>query len=146
MGSSSLQLFLARNTQLKQISFQNSESTVLTGEIAWSDAVDACLTDLANCTLDFTPAMIDNPLVPGMIAEVDAFLSGTSDRVVDVSDYKGKYIVEYLGWLPVPGEDDKIITHYRVSGRAFGPNDKALTRVQTIYRKCMKTDGSPCPT
>ncbi len=122
MGSSSLQMFLARNTLLKQVSFQNAESTVLAGETAWNNAVSTCLADLGTINWDSDPG------------------------IFDVTPYNGKYVVEYLGWRPVPGEDDKIVILYRVTGRAEGPNGKALTRVQTLYRKCMKTDGAPCPT
>jgi type IV pilus assembly protein PilX len=146
MGSSSVQLLLARNTQLKQISFQNAESTVLNGENAWDAAVSACLADLSSCTTDITPPLIDDPSTASMFDELDTFLSSSDPRVVDVSGYNGKYVVEYLGWRPVPGDDDKVVTHYRITGRALGPNGKALTRIQTIYRKCMKKDGSPCPT
>jgi|GEM_PF-2010600 len=137
MGSSSLQMFLARNTLLKQVSFQNAESTVLAGETAWNNAVSTCLADLESCTIDITPPMNSG---------VDTINWDSDPGIFDVTPYNGKYVVEYLGWRPVPGEDDKIVILYRVTGRAEGPNGKALTRVQTLYRKCMKTDGAPCPT
>ena len=57
----------------------------------------------------------------------------------------GKYIVEYLGWRAVPGEDDKKVRLYRVTGRGLGPNSQARTRIQTLFRKCTKTDGVTCP-
>jgi type IV pilus assembly protein PilX len=136
MSSSSLQMLLARNTQLKQISFQNAESTVLNGELTWDGTVDACLAD-PTCTTDITPPMI---------SDIESFLKGTDARLMDVSAYNGKYVVEYLGWRAVSGDDERIHMYYRISDRALGPADKAVTQIQTIYRKCMKKDGSPCPT
>lgn len=140
MSGSSVQMFLARNTQLKQISFQNAESAVLLGERIWSTEVNACLTDLASCDLDLSPAPIGNS-----ISEMDTFLDSADSRVESLTNYQGKYVVEYLGWRDILGDDDKIAVIYRITSRATGPVSRAVTRVQTIYRKCMKTDGSPCP-
>ena len=43
MNTSSIQTFLARNTQFKQISFQNAESTLAAGEAAWNKKIKTCL-------------------------------------------------------------------------------------------------------
>ncbi len=135
MGSSSIQFFLARNTQLKQVSFQNSESAVLIGEQAWGNALTTCFSDRSNCSLDSAPPIIDS------VDDIDwGAISGSG-----VTTY-GKYVVEYLGFRPVPGESDKLVRLYRITGRGLGPNAKAQTRIQTMFRKCVKTDGANCPT
>ena len=134
MSASAIQIFLARNTQLKQVSFQNAESAVLNGETAWDSTVSTCINDVAHCTADISPPMIDS------VDDIDwSAISGDG-----VTPY-GKYIVEYLGWRAVPGEDDKKVRLYRVTGRGLGPNSQARTRIQTLFRKCTKADGVTCP-
>lgn len=134
INSSSIQTFIARNTQFKQISFQNAESTVIAGESAWSDKVDICLNDVANCSTDITPAFI--PRADSIDWEaIDAD---------GITPY-GKYVVEYLGWRPVVGESDKRMRLYRITARGLGPNTQAATYVQTLFRKCVKNDGVACP-
>ena len=134
MITSSIQVFLARNTQLKQVSFQNAESTVLIGETAWDATMSTCINDLVNCTADITPPMI------GSVDNIDwSAVSG------DGETRYGKYIVEYLGWRAVPGEGDKTVRLYRVTGLGQGPNTQSRTRIQTLYKKCTKADGVACP-
>lgn len=134
MNSSSIQTFLARNTQLKQISFQNAESTVSAGESAWNTKIETCLTDATNCTADLTPALI------GKLDDID----WSSIESEGVTPY-GEYIVEYLGWRPVVGENDKRVSLYRITARGLGPNTQSATYVQTVFRKCIKHDGAACP-
>ena len=134
MSTSSIQVFLARNTQLKQVSFQNAESTVLIGETAWDTRMSTCINDLVNCTADITPPMIDS------VDNIDwSAVSGDGETPY------GKYIVEYLGWRAVPGEGDKTVRLYRVTGLGQGPNAQSRTRIQTLYKKCTKADGVACP-
>lgn len=133
MSGSSLQMFLARNTQLKQISFQNAESAVLTGERALGTNLSACISDIASCSVDIAPQMFD----------VDNTKWDDITGLVPTS--YGEYVVEYLGFRTVPGETDKVLRLYRITARGQGPNLKAQTRVQTVWQKCVKTDGAPCP-
>jgi type IV pilus assembly protein PilX len=131
MSSSSIQVFLARNTQLKNISFQNAESSVLIGEQTLNGALATCLGN-QNCTTD--------DLEPSHSVPIDwGAISGDG-----VTGY-GKYALQYLGWRPVPGESDKVVRLYRVSARGQGPTTKAQTQIQTMFRKCAKTDFLPCP-
>jgi type IV pilus assembly protein PilX len=134
MSASAIQVFLARNTQLKQVSFQNAESTVLIGETAWDNKMSTCINDVALCTANVTPSMIDS---------VDS-IDWSAITGAGVTPY-GKYMVEYLGWRAVPGEGDKKVHLYRVTGRGQGPNGQARTRIQTLFRKCTKADGVTCP-
>ena len=134
MNSSSIQTFLARNTQFKQISFQNAESALTTGEAAWNANIDTCLSDMTKCTTDLTPALIDE------VNDID-WSSIDSDGTTPYGDY----VVEYLGWRPVSGENDKRVSLYRITARGLGPNSQSATYVQTVLRKCVKNDGVPCP-
>ena len=134
MNSSSIQTFLARNTQFKQISFQNAESTLTTGEAAWNAKIETCLADVSKCTADLTP---------GRISDVDD-IDWSSIDSEGTTPY-GKYVVEYLGWRPVEGENDKRASLYRITARGLGPNSQSVTYVQTVFRKCIKNDGVPCP-
>ena len=134
MSSSSIQTFIARNTQFKQISFQNAESTVSAAESAWNDKIDTCLHDVTNCFTDITPPII---------TRVDSIDWNTVDGS-GVTPH-GEYVVEYLGWRPVIGESDKQARLYRITARGLGPNAQAATYVQTVFRKCVKKDGVACP-
>lgn len=138
MSSSGVQTFLARNNFFKETSFQNAESSVRVGEANWSASLSTCLA-AGDCSTDVYPAMIDDMSSFDWSGAADA---KNSDNTITY----GKYTVEFLGKRPVAGESDKEMWIYRVTARGLGPNDKAMTRVQTIYRKCVKTDGAPCPT
>ena len=134
MNSSGIQMFLARNTQLKQMSFQNSESTVTIGEKILNRDVSNCLLDRTHCTTNIAP-----PIISSVDSMDWASVSGPG------ATRYGKFIVEYLGWRPVPGERDRVMRIYRITGRGLGPDAMAQTRIQTIYQVCAKTDGSACP-
>ena len=134
MNSTSIQTFLARNTQFKQISFQNAESALTAGEAAWNSKIETCLSDVSTCTTDLTPALI------GDVEDID-WSSIDSERTTP----HGKYVVEYLGWRPIVGENDKQVWLYRITARGLGPNSQSATYVQTVFRKCVKNDGVPCP-
>lgn len=134
MNSSSIQTFLARNTQFKQISFQNAESTLTTGEAEWNTNLETCLSDISKCTTDLTPTPI------GDVDDID----WDSVDGEGTTPY-GKYVVEYLGWRPMVGENDKRVRLYRITARGLGPNSQSATYVQTMFVKCVKNDGVPCP-
>ena len=133
LSGSSILTFMARNTQLKQVSFQRAESTLITAEADWNTALSDCLDDIRNCRTDITPPIL---------AEIT-----TTDwsSAAEVNAHNGKYLVEYLGWRPIAGTSDRIVRLYRITARALGPNDTANTELQTIFRKCVKKDGATCP-
>lgn len=134
MNSSSIQTFLAKNIQFKQISFQNAESTLTTGEATWNTKIETCLADVSKCTTDLTPDRISH------VDDID----WSSVNSEGTTPY-GQYVVEYLGWRPVVGENDKRANLYRITARGLGPNSQSVTYVQTVFRKCIKNDGAPCP-
>ncbi len=134
MNASSIQTFLARNTQFKQISFQNAESTLAAGEAAWNTKIETCFSDASKCTTDLTPPFI---------SDVDN-IDWSSIDSEGTTPY-GKYVVEYLGWRPLAGENDKRTNLYRITALGLGPNSQSTTYVQTMFRKCIKNDGVPCP-
>lgn len=74
MSGSSLQMFLARNTQWKQLSFQNAKSAALSGERTYNTALMACLNDPLNCATDITrtqrTTVAPTPAIPGALAPV----------------------------------------------------------------------------
>ena len=133
LNTSSIQTYIARNTQLKHIAFQNAESTVKAGEITWDAALSVCLRSLAECSMDITPSMITD-----MEAIDWEAISG-----LGVTEY-GKYVIEYLGWRPVPGSSVQRLLLYRITGRGVSSDTQAVTYVQTVYAKCVKKDGAVC--
>lgn len=135
MSSSGIQTFLARNTALKQASFQNAESTITTAESNLGSGLTICANDPSSCSIDTSPATIAS------VDDIDwGAISGDG-----VTTY-GNYVVEYLGWRPVAGESDKLVRLYRITGRGLGPNSQAQTIIQSMFRKCVKADGVSCPT
>lgn len=133
LNTSSIQTFIARNIQLKQVAFQNAESAVRAGERAWNAAINSCLNDAATCTVDMTPAMRDN------IDSID-WDAITGHGVT----MHGKYFVEHLGWRPVAGESGMRAHLYRITARGLGPNATAITYIQTLFKKCITKDGVAC--
>ena len=126
MNSSGIQIFLARNNQYKNISFQNAESAVLIGETTWHGALTGCFTDPGSCTIsNRDPVIIDD------VDDID----WESGPAVFTSSYD-KYNVEKLREERVPSDPLKRILTFRITARGQGPNSKAQTRVQTIYRIC----------
>jgi len=133
MNASTIQFNLASNAYAKHESFQNAESTMLIGEIAWDEKLSNCLNDAANCTDDITPPLVDR------IDTIDwDSISGEGDTIY------GKYVVEYLGWRPVSGDNEVIIRLYRLTARGENQDKSSRTVIQTVYRKCTKADGVTC--
>ncbi len=132
LNTSSMQTFIARNTFFQQIAFHNAESSVRTAELTWNAAVDACLNDIAACTMDVTPPLIE---------QVDGF---DWDALSDATEVGDDAVVEYLGWRPIAGDSDQRVLLYRFTARGLGPNGGAVSYIQTLYRKCIKKDGAPC--
>lgn len=133
LSGSSILTFVARNTQLKQVSFQRAESTIATAEADWDQTLSNCLNDLGNCRTDITPPML---------AEIT---ETTWSTAAEVNAHNGRYLVEYLGWRAITGTSDRFMRLYRITARASGPNNTSTTEVQTIFRKCVKQDGAACP-
>ena len=77
-----------------------------------------------------------------MIDRVDTIdwdsISGEGDTVY------GKYVVEYLGWRPAPGDNEVFIRLYRLSARGESEDKSSRTVIQTVYRKCTKAGGATC--
>lgn len=132
LNSSSTQTSVAGNTQLKQIAFQNAESSARAAELAWDTALNSCRS-LADCTIYSTPPIIDK------IEDID-----WDAITVNGGTAHGKYAVEYLGWRPQAGEDDQRIILYRITARGQDANARAVTYIQTLYQKCFNKDGAPC--
>jgi type IV pilus assembly protein PilX len=133
MSASTRQFHLARNAHHANESFQNAESTLLIGERAWRRKLSNCLRDAAACPDDPMPTMIDD------IHSVD-WEAVTGEGATTY----GKYVVEYLGRRPVPGERESVFYLYRLTARSQSADSQASTLLQSIYRLCSKTDGTPC--
>lgn len=81
-------------------------------------------------------------ITPPMIDDIDSVdWDAISEHGVTTH---GKYIVEYLGWRPIAGENEKRTHLYRVTARGLGSNAQAVTYIQTIFKKCIKKDGVAC--
>ena len=133
MSASTVQLNLARNGHHKHGSFQNAESALLTGEIAWARKVSDCLNNAAHCRDDISPPVIDS---------IDSIEWDTVSGE-GITKY-GKYIVEYLGRRPVPGSDDTFIRVYRLTALGTSEDSTANTLLQSLYRICVRNDGPTC--
>ena len=134
MGASAIQFNLSRNGHLKHGSFQNAESTLLTGEVLWERKVSNCLNDAAHCRDDISPPVIDS---------IDN-IEWDSVSGEGITKY-GKYIVEYLGRRPVPGAGDTFIRVYRLTALGTsGDSSSAKTLLQSLYRICVGSDGATC--
>lgn len=133
MSASTIQLNLSRNSHLQHGSFQNAESTLRLAEVAWDQKLSRCLNDISDCAEDITPPIVDH------VHSID----WDSAAGVNSTPY-GKYVVEYLGSRPVPGEGAMFIRLYRLTARGESPDSSARTVLQSIYRKCTKSDGATC--
>ena len=130
MDASTLQVHLSRNARLKYESFQNAESALLTGETEWDRKLAKGVDDVAGCTLDIYPPMLDR---------IDwSSLSGDG-----VNPY-GKHAVEFLGERPLAGDESIRLLFYRVSALGESPDGQSRTVLQSIFRRCIRSDGSTC--
>lgn len=137
MRAAQLETVMAENLKQKNVSFNNAESVASIGEARWdSDLVD-CVTNIEECS-DSTL----RSLTPAMVSSVHAIDWKDGDGT---STSFGDYFVEYLGERSVPGESEKIIHIFRITSRATDTTNISQTLVQTIYRRCLKIDGLPCP-
>ncbi len=132
-NSSKVQTLIAKNSQLKQMSFQLSETAIGVGESTWSSTVSACLMNMAECTTDIAP----------IVLEVAPSEAAFWTDAAAVGSY-GKYVVEYLGFRPIPGEGERFLRLYRLTGEATDSTATSRTQIQSIIRICVKADGLPC--
>jgi Tfp pilus assembly protein PilX len=133
MSDSTIQLSLARNSYVKHESFQNAESTLLTGEKKWDQQLTKCLNDVARCTLEIEPPMIDS-------LENHDWSTISSGGTTNF----GKYIIEYLGRRPVHGDNETLFRMYRLTALGESQDSTARTVLQSIFRKCVRVDGPVC--
>jgi type IV pilus assembly protein PilX len=137
MRSAQLETIMADNLKQEYISFNNAESVALIGEVIWDSNLVGCLADIEEC-----PDSIRHSLTPEMVSNIHAIDwesgDGTSTRF-------GDYFVEYLGERRFPGESEMILHIFRITSRATDSTNTSQTLVQTIFRRCLKIDGLPCP-
>ena len=136
MRSSQMETVMAKNILQKKTSFNNAESAALIGETTWDDTIVSCMSSIKECP-DATLANLTPPMVEG-IQSID-WDSGETAGIF------GNYFVEYLGQRMVPGDMEKTIQIYRLTTRATDNSGTSKTLVQTLYRRCLKVDGVPCP-
>lgn len=133
MSDSTIQLSLARNAYVKHESFQSAESALLMGEEKWDQQLTNCLNDVAQCTIEIEPPMIDS------LENFDW------DTVSGEGLTKfGKYVIEYLGRRPVHGDNEAFLRMYRLTALGESRDSTARTVLQSIFRKCVRVDGPVC--
>jgi Tfp pilus assembly protein PilX len=89
--------------------------------------------NMAECTTDIAPVVLE--VAPSEAAFwTDAAAVGSY----------GKYVVEYLGFRPIPGEGERFLRLYRLTGEATDSTATSKTQIQSIIRICVKADGLPC--
>ena len=133
LNTSSIQTYITRNTQLKHVAFQNAESTARVGEVVWDAALSSCLRNLAECSMDITPPMITETDDIDWDAITGPGVTG-----------HGKYVIEYLGWRPVAGNNSQRLLLYRITARGLSSDSGAVVYIQTVYAKCVNEDGTVC--
>ena len=145
VNESSLQLMIARNIAEKQASLRNADAAVGLAEQNWSAQVTACFNDIAECSIDFSPAY------KGDHKSTSGYWTNAAVASNQGVNY-GKIQIEYFGMRPVPGDTERVIHFYRVtalaheetmtSGGAESTTAKSPTVVQTMMRLCARTDGT----
>lgn len=145
VNESNLQIMIARNIAEKQASLRNADAAVGLAEEAWSTQVTTCFENIAACTLDFSP------LYKGDHTTTTGYWTGAAVATNQGMNY-GKNQIEYFGARPVPGDTERVIHFYRVTGIAYeepmsasgtAPTSaKSPTVVQTMMRICTRADGS----
>ena len=133
MSDSTIQLSLARNAYVKHESFQNAESTLLMGEKKWDQQLTKCLNDVARCTMEIEPPMIDS-------LENHDWSTVSGEGVTSF----GKYVIEYLGRRPVHGDNEAFLRMYRLTALGESQDSTARTVLQSLFRKCVRVDGPVC--
>ena len=138
MRSAQLQTVMATNLQQKKTYFNNAESVSTIGETTWDATLVNCLQSIKECEdstlLGLTPAMLS-----GGVKSIN-----WSDEGRSAGNY-GNYYIEYLGQRSIPGDLEKRIHLFRLTSLATDDAGTWKTLVQTIYRRCIKIDGFPCP-
>lgn len=151
MRSARLETIMAQNLQQKVTSFNHSESAAAVGEAEWDGALVACKKSIQDCPDDvlarLTPAILSSihELDWNANEDDDADNDNNVEPVLIGNDEIGKYYVEYLGWRDIGGEGHKFLHIYRISAYATDDTGTSKTLIQTIYRRCLKPDGVPCP-
>ena len=138
MRSAQLETIMATNLQQKKTSFNNAESTATIGEVTWDATLVNCLKSIKECN-DSTLSGLTPAMVSGGVKNIDWEAGGRS------AGEFGDYYIEYLGQRSIPGELEKRIHLYRLTSLATDATGTSKTLVQTIYRRCIKIDGLPCP-
>ena len=148
LNSSRLQTYIARNMHLKTQSFQNTESGLATREQQWQALIFNCLETPGTCPAEnrHPPRLGDNP--PGIpdIASINWVALG---EIID----NAKVNIETLGRYSPNGDNDKIITVYRLTARGQDINtlNNTSTNTNTILQSLIRTcevdvggQNSPC--
>ncbi len=145
VNESNLQIMIARNIAEKQTSLRNADAAVGLAEDDWSTKVAVCFDNIAACTLDFSPPY------KGDHTTTTGYWTGAQVASNQGMNY-GKNQIEYFGQRPVPGDTERVIHFYRVTGIAFEEpmsasgappaSAKSPTVVQTMMRICTRADGS----
>ena len=143
MQQSTIQSNIVRNFALKQASFRHSDSAVGLTELQFSNAVSACMSDFTGCDRDISPPYL------GEQVRSDAFWVN-SQAIQGHSYVFGDSVVEYMGRKPIPGDAERELHFYRVSGRASdtalpvgsegSTDDRTETIVQSMVRLCARKD------
>ncbi len=138
MRSAQLETVMATNLQQQTTGFNNAESVAAIGEETWDTMLVNCLNNLKECD-DSTIS----GLTPRMLSDgVKSFNWKEGGRS---AEKYGSYYIEYLGRRNIPGELEKRIHLYRLTSLATDDTGTSQTLIQTIYRRCIKMDGFPCP-
>ncbi len=145
VNESNLQIMIARNIAEKQTSLRNADAAVGLAEEDWSTDVTTCFNDISACTLDFSPPY------KGDHTTTTGYWTGAEVATNQGVNF-GKNQIEYFGQRPVPGDTERVIHFYRVTGLAYEKpmpasgapptNAKSPTVVQTMMRICTRADGS----
>ena len=138
MRSAQLETVMATSLQQKTTAFNNAESVAVIGEDTWDTTLVNCLKNIKECD-----DSIISGLTPTMLSG-DVKTINWKGRGRSAGKY-GNYYIEYLGERSLPGELEKRIHLYRLTSHATDDTGVSKTLVQTIYQRCIKIDGVPCP-
>ena len=143
--SAKLETIMSRNMLQKQISFNNAESAATLGEEEWDGRIVSCLSKLTDCDneilADLAPAQLE---VSNGVPDLNQ-IDWDAIQAQSGPNMYGLYNIEFLSELGIPGDQQRKLYIYRITARAVDSSGTSESLVQTLYRRCLKKDGYPCP-